>query len=143
MIKEIKLLTDIKEILKFFTPYLDSMRTGEVNLDVISMKYYENAVFLTYINQDKIMGMISFYCNDKINKMAFVSNIVVLPEYRRMGIGKELMNEAFIRSKIAGMKTLELEVNKKDFWAISFYNKLGLIKTKKESDRSYYMMKKL
>lgn len=51
----------------------------------------------------------------------YVTNIATLPEYRRQGIAKALINEAVKND----MEFITLEVRKSNYAAINLYNQLG------------------
>ncbi len=51
----------------------------------------------------------------------YVDNIAVLPEYRRRGIAKKLMETAFERCAVLGLSFLSLEVRKSNAAAIALY----------------------
>lgn len=59
------------------------------------------------------------------SKQVFVENLFVLPEHRRMGVGRELVKgvEAFARSK--GAKRIFMEVARSNTSAINLYRSCG------------------
>lgn len=81
----------------------------------------------------------SFYCNDVVSKIGYLSMIAVLPEYERHGYGSLLMHKIFDIMHTHGMLKLRLEVNKNNAGAIRFYEKLGFKPIEKESADSAYM----
>ena len=54
-----------------------------------------------------------------------ITNIAVLPEYRRMGIATELFDRLFEYCKDREVELITLEVRQSNLAAIEFYNKYG------------------
>lgn len=57
-------------------------------------------------------------------KIARLNKLYALPKCKGQGIGKQLLNEVEIRSKLAGFTEIELNVNRKNP-TIAFYEKMG------------------
>ncbi|MEA2071799.1 MAG: GNAT family N-acetyltransferase [Asgard group archaeon] len=58
-------------------------------------------------------------------KVGFIGHLVVHPEYRNLGIGQELLQQAIDTLLFAGCKTIKLDAVKK---ALTLYNRLGFEK---------------
>lgn len=68
----------------------------------------------------------SFFKLSKLNKDEFyISNIAVYPEYRGLGIGKELLKFAENIARSKKLKKLSLDVEKENYNAINFYKRFG------------------
>ncbi len=141
MILESINIDQIIEILRKFKPYLGSLRSGLVEIDEIASKFYKYAKLGVVYNNKEIIGFTSFYCNDRNNKIAFISMIAILPEYTRKGYGRKLIEEVFEYSKKEEMKKICLEVEKTNEEALNFYRKLGFKIENNTSDLSLYLCK--
>lgn len=84
-----------------------------------------NARFLVAVCDGKIAGYIGSY--GVLGEM-FVTNIAVLPEKRRQGIGEKLLKSLIDVCKAENSAFLTLEVRKSNSAAISLYEKLGFEK---------------
>lgn len=82
----------------------------------------ENAHFLAAIFNGKVIGYIGII---EICGEADVTNVAVLPEYRRCGIGEKLMNEAEKGATERNCESITLEVRVSNTAAILLYNKSG------------------
>ena len=71
---------------------------------------------------DKIVG---YACVRIMYEEAQVCNIAVLPEYRRQGIGAELVKAMVQFATEAGCERCELEVNTENIPAAELYKKCG------------------
>lgn len=94
-------------------------------LTELSDKFSKHAIFLVGINKLDMIGYASFYCNDSISKKAFISIIVIKHMYQHQGYGKMFINEILKISRNAGMSTLNLQVDKGNVNAITFYKRNG------------------
>ena len=59
---------------------------------------------------------------------AYVHYLLVLPEYRGMGLGAQLIGRAVVEYRVRGMKTLRLNVASSNKKAQHFYERLGFIR---------------
>lgn len=66
-----------------------------------------------------------------------IHELVVLPDYRNLGVGKSLINKALEYFKERGIDTVELWVGDENLQAINFYKKLGFT----EKDRFSYWIR--
>ena len=106
----------------------------------ISNKYYKNGVVFESTVEDQIAGMIAFYCNNIIDKKAFLSMIVVKVEYQGKGVGDALLNQMEKECSRSGMRNVVLEVDSTNKNAQGFYLVHGYQIIKK-SEGSLFMEK--
>ncbi|WP_448583355.1 N-acetyltransferase family protein [Thermocrinis sp.] len=66
-----------------------------------------------------------------------IHELVVLPEYRGLGVGKKLLDRAIQYFKERGLDTVELWVGDENVSALEFYKKYGF----KEKDRFNYWVR--
>lgn len=90
-----------------------------------------NAFFLTALCDGSPVGYVGSYgvCGE-----SYITNIAVLPEYRRRGIGERLLNELIGHCKDENCTFLTLEVRKSNFAAITLYEKLGFERVGERKD---------
>lgn len=79
--------------------------------------------FLVAKASGKVVGYILGYT--KPNKSGSIKNLAVASNYRRLGIGKELVNFIIQRLKEKSVKKVFLHTRMKNRAASSFYKKLG------------------
>ncbi len=82
----------------------------------------ENAHFLVAIFEGRVIGYIGII---EICGEADITNVAVLPEYRRCRIGEMLLNSAEEGAKQRNCESITLEVRVSNEAAISLYNKNG------------------
>lgn len=111
--------TDVQEILKLDNSYNCDMYSEKQILDFFNINYYRVIVAKRF---DIIIGYI---CFSIIFEECNLIKIVVDKDYRKMGIGKNLVNEMINTCKENNVSKIYLEVREDNISAISFYEKLG------------------
>ena len=82
----------------------------------------EFSYLIGYYQDDKLVG---YTCVRAMYEEAQVCNVAVLPEYRRQGIAKQLIEEMLRLSAEKGCQICELEVNTENTPAVELYKKCG------------------
>ncbi|HLH56711.1 MAG TPA: GNAT family N-acetyltransferase [Verrucomicrobiae bacterium] len=94
-----------------------------------------NGVAAMAVTSDSIdIGLAAFYCNDKLNRNAFLTHLAVHPSWRGHRIGFELVQYAKTLSKSAGMTSMLLEVYQTNHSARRFYKSCGFLETSESHD---------
>lgn len=119
-----------------FIPYRDN------ELDHYIAKLDKLAFFEKFYIEDALVGFIAYYCNDTVNKQAFISLVLINPKYRGRGISKELMHRTLSSIEKKGFLECSLEVNKKNKKAIKLYESTGF-NIKSQTDTVRLMTKRL
>lgn len=143
-IEIVKELDIIKRIInKFDTVFVPSISSIISNLNEYADKLFKNAIVISLLYNNDIIGFAAFYCNDNVNKTAFLSQIGVLNKFKSKGYGTLLIKKAEDLSKANNMEKMRLEVYNNNSKGIYFYKKNGYIFEKKCSENSNYMIKEL
>lgn len=102
-----------------FIPPLSNL----VDIKQYSEKLRINAYTFEAWKDDILVGLIAVYCNDFVNKIAFITNVSVMKEYIGQGIAKQLIINAIYRLSEIGFYFIKLEVNEDNKNAIFLYKK--------------------
>ena len=86
------------------------------------------AAFSDSSGMESILGILAGYFNNPCQGFSFVSAFHVRPPFRRMRIGKTLMDKAVEISIDSGFETLQLKVDKDNGAGIGFYERYGFVK---------------
>lgn len=116
---ERSLLLFLNKVDKDFSPPLSS----KVDLKDYILKIQEKAELIIEEQNGLIRGLVILYCNDFETKIAYISLVGVLPEFRGMGIAKICMSQAINVAKEKGMKRIMIHSNNPV--AVKIYNDLG------------------
>ena len=106
-------------------------------------KVLHNAIVVEATVNHKAAGLVAFYANDFQTKLAYISQIAVLPDMQRKGVGECLLKKCEEYCKAVGMKALRLEVKTDNQKAIAFYSKQGFLYECKASINSNYLIKEI
>ena len=82
----------------------------------------ETAHFLSAVSEKKVLGYIGVH---EICGEAYITNVAVLPSYRRLGIGETLIDAATHAAKERNCEFISLEVRISNIPAIELYKKEG------------------
>ncbi|MFZ6712866.1 GNAT family N-acetyltransferase [Undibacterium sp. TC9W] len=115
-----------------FMPPLSS----RLNIDDYAYKIWKRAMKFEAITNGKLVGLLAMYCNDKLNQLAFITNVSVLPEYQHQGIGLKLLNQSLAYAKKSAFLNVDLEVNNNDVRAIDLYSRIGFFHHSLNEDTS-------
>ncbi len=132
------------DMMKKCDNYLSHPLFGNIpNKDTVE-KIVNKAVFIGAKTElSEIVGYCAFYANDIQNQTAYISEICVVGEWQRRGIGSSLMQKTIELCMEKNMKFIRLEVKKDNFKAIDFYTYWHFMKEKDKDDKSFYMVKSL
>ncbi|MDO9548073.1 MAG: ribosomal protein S18-alanine N-acetyltransferase [Candidatus Marinimicrobia bacterium] len=92
-------------------------------LDFFKHELYNPVSFFYILKiQDKLVGYVIFWI---FKDEAYIANIAIHPDYRKLGFGEQLLNWTFDFCRKEGALTLSLEVNEINEAARQLYNKKG------------------
>lgn len=122
----------LQKIKNYYNPVLS---TQVSSIEEYSKKLEINAqTFMAWTGKADV-GILSIYCNDYKNKVAFISTFGIDKIYNGKGFSRKLLNYGLNYVKRIGFSVVHLEVNKINERAISFYKKNGfyIIETRENS----------
>lgn len=123
----------VKDFSKFFFNICD-----ESSVLQLAEKIAGHATVLTAVVDGENAGMTGYYCNDTQSKKAYITVVVIKPDFRGMGIGTAMIKRVISDCADRGFKTVRLEVNRDNQRAIHMYTKLGFRKVEETSNNSFY-----
>lgn len=119
-IKELTNLEDFKKVYKVFSGPPYNEKYTEEELEEIFREYQENGYIYGAYNNEECIGIIALEKGAKANqpvnfqnqKVMYLADVAVLNDYRRKGLGNQLMLYGVMQSKVLGyeklyMRTLE------------------------------------
>lgn len=80
------------------------------------------AFYVVAEHEEKIVGYMGFW---RIENEAHITNVVVLPEYRRRKVGAKLIEHVMDFAREVGIDAYTLEVRRSNIAAINLYEGLG------------------
>lgn len=101
--------------------------SSRVDLDSYAKKVITNGSVLAVESDSEICAASLFYCNNEINRTAYITLLATDPNYKRNGFAETLLDETEAFCKKRGMNVVELDTEKTNTIAISLYSKNGYI----------------
>lgn len=95
------------------------------NVDDYITKLVNNAEFVTAFHGETCQGFVAYYCNDLASRVAYITLVLVVPDYRGVGLGQSLVSFVLIHAKKKGFVQCRLEVSSNNEAALALYKKLG------------------
>ena len=84
-----------------------------------------NEIFIALENEELAAFIIFEIKNDE--KLCYIHQVSVAPEFQRQGIAKELLNKVIDESKKEGCKIVCLTTTSNAPWSVNLYKKTGFI----------------
>ena len=125
MIRVVANYKDISDILNYYSKDLEPIRAGRIDLDEMARKFTAFGTVIELVEDGERVGFAAFYHNDRKLRRAYLSMIVVLPEYQGRGCGSRLIAEVEHECIEDGMKILAVEVRTDNQMAVKFYKERG------------------
>ena len=94
----------------------------KVDFDVFLKRIYDYGNVICMYDGDKVAGALFFYANNVDEKIAFITLLGVLREYRRQGVAKKLL-DIMIQFCQNDFDMIQLYTHHTNKDAISFYKK--------------------
>lgn len=99
----------------------------KTNLDELASKYLHSGYVCMALDDGIPIGMIGFYANDMVGKVAYMSVLGVVEAYQHQGIAKRMVNYSLAICKAKGMTSCFLYTHITNIGAIAMYQKLGFV----------------
>ncbi|HEV2613560.1 MAG TPA: GNAT family N-acetyltransferase [Gammaproteobacteria bacterium] len=103
-----------------------------ITIDEYAHKIVNHAVRFEAWSDNELIGLLAAYCNDTVNRMAFITNVSVVPSWHGKGIASQLMVNLIEYVHTLGFDRIALDVDEKNRAAIKLYEKHGFIVMEKE-----------
>ncbi len=135
---------DIKKIYDFLIAIDDSLPvklSDRVDVSQFANKIVEKANVFVETENDKIIGLVAGYINDTKTKIAYISMVGVLDEYRGRGISRRLLKEFIDEAEKKEFSEIHLDVEKNNQVALRVYTQLGF--TKIQTTNKIHMIYKI
>ncbi len=104
-----------------FTPPLSE----RVGIDDYTRKIAVWAVRFEAWAKGDLVGLVAAYCNDREKRIAYITSLSVLSRWQGQGVASQLVANCISHATANGFACIELEVDRRNFAAVSLYEKHG------------------
>ena len=143
MTKIITSCKEIMEVLNYYAKDHEAVKLGRVDLDEMARKFAAYGTVVELTENDTRIGFAAFYHNDRKMRRAFLSMIMVKPEFQEHGYGAQLLERVEQECIGDGMKALALEVRTDNQDAIHLYKDHGFVVANAFAKEKWIMEKRL
>ncbi len=98
--------------------------SDRVNITDYARKVTTFALCIEGWHNASLMGLLCMYCDD-VDKGAFITNVSVIPAFRRKGVANLLISHAIEKVREKGISKINLEVDNANEPAQCLYRRLG------------------
>jgi ribosomal protein S18 acetylase RimI-like enzyme len=109
-----------------------------VNLAEYAEKLSQKATNFAIYSEGELAGLVAVYCNDLVNKVAYLTLAAVRKEHRGTGVGSGLLHNAVGYLTRSGFEKLRLETYKTNAGIVAYYARFGFVVTS-ETDKSVFL----
>jgi len=95
------------------------------DLNTYLNKLIEKACIIIVVEQDVLQGFLAYYANDHVNKIGFISMLIVSPSVWRMGYGRRLVEFSLKDLTLKGFRKCCTEVKGDNIKALNLCKRLG------------------
>lgn len=132
-IKELTNLEDFKKVYKVFSGPPYNEKYTEEELEEIFKEYQEKGYMYGAYNYDECVGLIALErgakedqpVNYQNEKVMYLADIAVLDNYRRKGLGNQLMLYGVMQSKVLGYDKMYMRTLEKGSMSYGIASKIG------------------
>lgn len=132
-IKELTDLEDFKKVYKVFSGPPYNEKYTEEELEEIFREYQEKGYIYGAYNNEECVGMIALERGAKTDQpvkfkeenIMYLADVAVLNDYRRKGLGNQLMLYGVMQSKVLGYEKLYMRTLERGSMSYSIALKLG------------------
>ena len=96
-----------------------------ISIDSYIDKLLDRSIIICHKEENNLIGFCSYYVNDYVKSISFLTMICVKPSHQNRGIGRLLFEYWIKNTELLGFNRLMLEVRNNNFKAINFYKGYG------------------
>ncbi|MBR4931549.1 MAG: GNAT family N-acetyltransferase [Alphaproteobacteria bacterium] len=119
------------ENLEIFYKSMDCIFFPALSTQVIIPEYvvklYQNAKLFEVWHNDNLAGLIACYANDTENKNAFITSVIIHPDFQKNKLATTLLKNCLSYLSEHHFNRVQLEVYQDNMPALKLYKKAGFI----------------
>ena len=100
---------------------------GEQRMKAFTDKLYAHADFCFCRYEGLLVGMIAYYANGEGADFAYLAQVYVSPDYRRIGLCSRMLDLVAQNARSKGFHEIRLEVYKYNEDALHYYTNQGFV----------------
>jgi ribosomal protein S18 acetylase RimI-like enzyme len=129
---------EIESLLAQVERDFDPPLSETVDLAAYAEKLALKATNFALYSEGQLAGLVAVYCNDLVNKVAYLTLAAVRKEHRGAGVGSGLLQDAIGYLRRRGFEKFRLETYKTNAGIVDYYGRFGFV-IARETDRSVFL----
>ena len=101
--------------------------SGRVSIENYAGKIADRATRFEAWHEGALVGLVAAYCNDTEARVAYITSVSVVREWKSYGIAANLLSQCLDYARNLGMSQVSLEVGDSNVPAIRLYEKSGFV----------------
>jgi len=101
--------------------------SSRVDINEYAKKIESKATRFEAWSDSTLVGLLAAYCNNREERLAYVTSVSVLSQWAGNGIATRLIGRCAEHALASGMRQVNLEVARDNSRAIKFYEKCGFV----------------
>ena len=120
-----KTIGDIKSLLEDVDMDFVPRLSKKIEFDNYISKISKYAETLAFYDKNQLVCILVMYANRPKEKKSYITLVAVKKEFRRGGLGKEIVKNALVLAKNKKFKAVDIETWSSNDAALKLYNDLG------------------
>ena len=104
------------------------------DVESYSLKISTSANIIRCYDNDRLIAFIAYYCNNPLKDIAYITMVVVHPDFSKYGVGGKLLQLAIEDARKIGFQRMQLKVHPKNLSAIRLYSRFGFANLPSDDD---------
>ncbi len=101
--------------------------SGRVEITAYANKIAEQATRFEAWSGATLVGLVAVYCNDMERRIAYITSVSVLKQWRGKGIATRLLHQCLAHAQEAGMRQIRLETTGNRRLSNRLYERVGFV----------------
>lgn len=101
--------------------------SGRVEINAYASKLVDKSIRFEAWADGTLTGLVAAYCNDREKRIAYITSVSVLKQWRKKGIATRLLHQCLAHAQEAGMKQIRLETTGDNTNTNRLYKRLGFV----------------
>lgn len=107
--------------------------SARVEIEDYAQKIADKATRFEAWSGGTLVGLVATYCDDREERIAYITSVSVLQSWTGNGIAKDLLRQCVAHARLSGMKQIRLEVASANAPAIKLYERSGFVGHKSDA----------
>lgn len=101
--------------------------SGRVEINAYASKLVDKSIRFEAWADDTLIGLVAVYCNDMEKRIAYITSVSVLKQWRGKGIATHLLHQCLAHAQGVDMRQIRLETTGNNTNTNRLYERIGFV----------------